>query len=160
LSRFGPPSRNAKRFSTAIVLEGSSPQQKVETILSWVSKGPQRLTTKDTRTSSGHEIQDSLDFQNLLAECGLLLLTPEGTTEHVVAEERLSRTSFSAFAGAAASDEAGDLVSRGSQPLSGGRNIVLANNVPSNYILEQIRSRHLAQTRARSETDISQYTRR
>jgi len=94
-----------KGFSTAIVLEGSSPQQKVETILSWMSKGPHRLTTKDTEASSGHELQDSLNYQNLLAECGsstnaflylsrssgietrrLLLLTPEGTTKHVVAE--------------------------------------------------------------------------
>ena len=31
-----------KGFSTAIVLVESSPQQKVETILAWMSKGPRR----------------------------------------------------------------------------------------------------------------------
>jgi hypothetical protein len=94
-----------KGFSTAIVLEGSSPQQKVETILPWMSIGPQRLTTNDVETPSVRDLQYSLNYQNLLEECGnstnaflflsrssgvdtrrLLLLTPEDTTKHVVAE--------------------------------------------------------------------------
>ena len=94
-----------KGFCTAIVLEGSSPQQKVETILSWMSNGPQRFATRDAETPSVRDLQYSLNYQNLLEECGnstnaflylsrssgvdtrrLLLLTPEGTTKHVVAE--------------------------------------------------------------------------
>jgi hypothetical protein len=94
-----------KGFSNAIVLVESSPQQKVEAILAWMSKGPRRPANEDADTSSRRDLQDSLNYQNLLAECGsstnaflflsrssgvetrrLLLITPEGTTKHVVAE--------------------------------------------------------------------------
>lgn len=94
-----------KGFSTAIVLEGSSPRQKIETILIWMSKGPQRPATEHAETPSERALQDSSNYQNLLGECGsttnaflylsrssgvrsrrLLLLTPKGTTKHVVAE--------------------------------------------------------------------------
>jgi hypothetical protein len=40
-----------KGFSTAIVLVESSPQQKVETILAWMSKGPRRTANEDADTS-------------------------------------------------------------------------------------------------------------
>ena len=97
-----------KGFSNAIVLEAASPQQKVEAILAWMSKGPPRLDAEHRENLSPRDSLDTLNFQQLLEVCGtptnaflylsrsagletrrLLLLTPELTTKHVVAEVHL-----------------------------------------------------------------------
>lgn len=94
-----------KGFSDAIVPEGASPQQKVEAILAWMSKGPPRLSAEHPENLSPRDPQDTLNYQQLLEVCGsatnaflnlsqsaglqarrLLLLSPERTTKHVVAE--------------------------------------------------------------------------
>jgi transglutaminase-like putative cysteine protease len=94
-----------KGFSAAIVMEAASPQQKVEAILAWMSAGPPRLDAEHAENPSPPDSQATLNFQELLEVCGsstnaflylsrsagletrrLLLLTPELTTKHVVAE--------------------------------------------------------------------------
>jgi len=83
----------------------ASPQQKVEAILDWMSKGPQRQNTDHPENLSQRDPLDTLNYQQLLAVCGsatnaflnlsrsagletrrLLLLTPERTAKHVVVE--------------------------------------------------------------------------
>jgi hypothetical protein len=95
----------SKGFCDAIVPEAFSPQQKVEVILAWMSKGPARLSAEHPENLSRRGPQYTLNYQQLLEVCGsstnaflnlsesaglatrrLLLLTPEGTTKHVVAE--------------------------------------------------------------------------
>ena len=97
-----------KGFSDAIVPELASPQQKVEAILSWMSKGPPRLSADHPESLSPRDPIDTLNYQQLLEVCGsgtnaflnlsrsaglearrLLLLTPEHTAKHVVAEVHL-----------------------------------------------------------------------
>jgi hypothetical protein len=92
-------------FSDAIVPEPASPEQKVEAILAWMRAGPPRLEANHLAELSPHDPQDTLNYRQLLAVCGsatnaflnlsrsaglearrLLLLTPERTTKHVVAE--------------------------------------------------------------------------
>jgi Transglutaminase-like superfamily len=94
-----------KGFSDAIIPEASSPQQKAEAILSWMRLGPPRLEAANTADLSPHDPVDTLNYRQLLEVCGsatnaflnlsrssglqarrLLLLTPERTTKHVVAE--------------------------------------------------------------------------
>jgi len=94
-----------KGFSDAIVPESASPQQKVEDILAWMNKGLQRLSTDHPENLSPRDPLDTLNYQQLLEVCGsatnaflnlsrsarletrrLLLLTPERTAKHVVAE--------------------------------------------------------------------------
>jgi Transglutaminase-like superfamily len=94
-----------KGFSDAIIPEASSPQQKAEAILSWMRLGPPRLEAANTADLSPHDPEDTLNYRQLLEVCGsatnaflnlsrssglqarrLLLLTPERTTKHVVAE--------------------------------------------------------------------------
>jgi hypothetical protein len=94
-----------KGFSTAIVPMAIEPQQKVEIILAWMSKGPRPPVTEGAAVLTKRELQDSLNYRDLMAVCGdstnaflylsrsagvetrrLLLLSPEGTTKHVVAE--------------------------------------------------------------------------
>lgn len=98
-----------KGFSTAIVPMEVEPQQKVEIILAWMSKGPRPPVTEGAAVLTKRELQDSLNYRDLMAVCGdstnaflylsrsagvetrrLLLLSPEGTTKHVVAEVYLN----------------------------------------------------------------------
>jgi len=94
-----------KGFSDAVVPEASSPQQKVEAILSWMRFGPPRQEAPSAADLSPRDPQDTLNYRQLLAVCGsatnaflnlsrstglqtrrLLLLSPEKTSKHVVAE--------------------------------------------------------------------------
>jgi hypothetical protein len=94
-----------KGFSNAIVPEVASPQQKAEAILAWMSKGPPRRVAEKSEELSPRDPLNTLNYQHLLEVCGsatnaflnlgrsagletrrLLLLTPEHTTKHVVAE--------------------------------------------------------------------------
>jgi hypothetical protein len=94
-----------KGFSDAIVPEAALPQQKVEAILAWMKNGPPRLEAQDLNVLSPRDPQNTLNYRQLLQVCGsatnaflnlarsagldsrrLLLLTPERTTDHVVAE--------------------------------------------------------------------------
>ena len=92
-------------FSDAVVPESAAPEQKVEAILAWMSRGPSRYTTADPAEFSSRDPEATLNYRQLLAVCGtatnaflnlarsgglsvrrLLLLTPEHNTKHVVAE--------------------------------------------------------------------------
>jgi len=92
-------------FSDAVVPEAAAPQQKVEAILAWMRSGPPRLEAPNATQLSSRDPEDTLNYRQLLAVCGsatnaflnlsrsagldtrrLLLLTPERTTKHVVAE--------------------------------------------------------------------------
>ncbi len=94
-----------KGFSDAIVPEAAAPQQKVEAILGWMLNGPPRLEVRHPTDFSPRDPTDTLNYRELLTVCGsatnaflnlsrsagldarrLLLLTPERTTKHVVAE--------------------------------------------------------------------------
>jgi hypothetical protein len=97
-----------KGFSDAIIPEDSSPRQKAEAILAWMSYGPPRREAPDTSSLSAHDPTDTLNYRQLLAVCGsatnaflnlsrssglearrLLLLSPDRTAKHVVAEVHL-----------------------------------------------------------------------
>lgn len=92
-------------FSDAIIPAASTPEQKVEAILSWMRSGPPRPVATHPEELSKRDPETTLNYQQLLAVCGtatnaflnlarssglnvrrLLLLTPERTTKHVVAE--------------------------------------------------------------------------
>lgn len=92
-------------FSDAVVPGAASSREKVEAILAWMSNGPPRLEANDAKKLSPHDPTDTLNYRQLLEVCGsatnaflnlsrsagletrrLLLLTPERTTKHVVAE--------------------------------------------------------------------------
>jgi len=97
--------RYLKGFSDAVVPEASTPQQKVEAILTWMQNGPPRFESRLSTQLSPRDPEDTLNYRQLLEVCGsatnaflnlsrsaglqtrrLLLLTPERTTKHVVAE--------------------------------------------------------------------------
>jgi len=97
-----------KGFSDAIIPEDSSPRQKAEAILAWMSYGPPRREAADASALSPHDPSDTLNYRQLLEVCGsatnaflnlsrssglearrLLLLSPDRTAKHVVAEVRL-----------------------------------------------------------------------
>lgn len=97
--------RYLKGFSDAIVPEAATPQQKAEAILAWMQNGPPRLESARAQELSPRDPEDTLNYRQLLEVCGsatnaflnlsrsaglqtrrLLLLTPERTTKHVVAE--------------------------------------------------------------------------
>jgi hypothetical protein len=97
-----------KGFSDAIIPESSTSQQKAEAILSWMSYGPPRREAPDPSLLSPHDPTDTLNYRQLLAVCGsatnaflnlsrssglearrLLLLSPDRTAKHVVAEVHL-----------------------------------------------------------------------
>ncbi|HTB95323.1 MAG TPA: transglutaminase-like domain-containing protein [Candidatus Sulfotelmatobacter sp.] len=97
-----------KGFSDAVIPEASSPRQKAEAILTWMRFGPPRLEAPDPATLSAHDPTDTLNYRQLLEVCGsatnaflnlsrssgldarrLLLLSPDRTAKHVVAEVRL-----------------------------------------------------------------------
>ncbi len=98
-----------KGFSNAIVPQAASPQQKVEAILAWMSEGPPRLRADHSEDLSPRDSEETVNYQHLIEVCGsatnaflflsrsagletrrLLLLTPEHTTKHVVAEVYLN----------------------------------------------------------------------
>lgn len=96
-------------FADAIVPAGGDPEQRVQAILDWMRDGPPR---SDELTPTGLAIRDpenTLNYQYLLSVCGtatnaflnlarsadlqarrLLLLAPDRTTMHVVAEVQLN----------------------------------------------------------------------
>jgi len=97
-----------KGFSDAIVPQASAPRDKVEAILKWFRVGPPRLEAQDTSAFSPHDPTNTLNYRQLLAVCGsatnaflnlarssglearrLLLLNPDRTAKHVVAEVKL-----------------------------------------------------------------------
>lgn len=92
-------------FSDAIIPASDTPEQKAESILSWIAHGPARRTTTDPATLSLRDPTDTLNFQQLLEVCGtatnafvnlaqsagldarrLLLLDDRLLTRHVVVE--------------------------------------------------------------------------
>jgi len=94
-----------KGFSDAIVPASAPAEQKVEAILEWMRQGPPRAVADNPEALSARDPETTLNYRQLLAVCGtatnaflnvarsadlsarrLLLLTPEHTTKHVVAE--------------------------------------------------------------------------
>jgi hypothetical protein len=92
-------------FSDAIVPNSLPPEQKVEAILSWMRAEPSRAIASDPDALSKRDPEMTLTYKQLLNVCGtatnaflnlarssdlrvrrLLLLTPNRTTKHVVAE--------------------------------------------------------------------------
>jgi len=96
-------------FSDAVVPDGAPPERRVQAILDWMRTGPAR---SEEISPTGLAIRDperTLNYQQLLSVCGtatnaflnlarssdlevrrLLLLSPDQTTKHVVAEVRLN----------------------------------------------------------------------
>ncbi|MBS1841177.1 MAG: transglutaminase domain-containing protein [Acidobacteria bacterium] len=96
-------------FSDAVVPAYATPEQKVEAILSWMRSGPPRAVAINPDALSQRDPETTLNYKQLLSVCGtatnaflnlarssglsvrrLLLLTPERTTKHVVAEVLLN----------------------------------------------------------------------
>ena len=92
-------------FSDAIVPNGQPPEQKVEAILNWMHAEPSRVDTTNPDALAARDPRMTLTYRQLLHVCGtatnaflnlarssdlrvrrLLLLSPEHTTKHVVAE--------------------------------------------------------------------------
>lgn len=92
-------------FSDAVVPVAATPEQKVQYILDWMRTGPPRAVAADPRGLALRDPETTLNYQQLLSVCGtatnaflnlarssglqtrrLLLLTPQRTTKHVVAE--------------------------------------------------------------------------
>ena len=92
-------------FSDAIIPEAASPYDKAEAILAWMNNGPPRLEVAPLARVSPRDPRDTLNYRQLLEVCGsatnaflnlsrsaglparrLLLLSPNRTTKHVVAE--------------------------------------------------------------------------
>ena len=95
-------------FSDAIIPEDSSPEQKAQAILAWMSYGPPRREAPNPSVLSAHDPTDTLNYRQLLEVCGsatnaflnlsrssglparrLLLLSPDRTAKHVVAEVQI-----------------------------------------------------------------------
>jgi hypothetical protein len=96
-------------FSDAIVPNSLPADQKVTAILDWMRAGPSRVTATDPEAFSKRDPEMTLTYKQLLNVCGtatnaflnlarssdlrvrrLLLLSPERTTKHVVAEVLIS----------------------------------------------------------------------
>jgi hypothetical protein len=92
-------------FSDAIIPSSSSSLEKVEAILGWMRQGPPRMEVTSSSEVSSRDPQDTLNYRQLLTVCGsatnaflnlsrstglqvrrLLLLSPDRTAKHVVAE--------------------------------------------------------------------------
>jgi len=92
-------------FSDAVVPASSSPEQKVESILDWMARGPARRSTADAASFSLRDPENTLNYRELLEVCGtatnafvnlasssglkarrLLLLSPNRSAKHVVSE--------------------------------------------------------------------------
>jgi Transglutaminase-like superfamily len=97
--------RYLKGFSDAIVPNSATPEEKIDSILTWIRSGAPRPSASNLAELSNRDPEDTLNSSQLLAICGsatnaflnltrsaglnsrrLLLLTPERTTKHVVAE--------------------------------------------------------------------------
>ena len=97
--------RYLKGFSDAIVPEGVAPSEKVAAIINWMTNGPARQRATLGGGSPDRDPTDTLNYASLLEVCGtatnafvnlsdsagvparrLLLLTPQRTVKHVVAE--------------------------------------------------------------------------
>src|SRR6516164_4654977 len=100
--------RYLRGFCDAIVPEAASTQQKAEAILAWMLDGPPRFESTRPALLSARDPEDTLNYRELLEVCGsatnaflnlsrsagvparrLLLLAPDRTTQHVVAEVNL-----------------------------------------------------------------------
>lgn len=100
--------RYLRGFSDAVVPEAATPREKVEAILAWMQNGPPRLETTWQTKVSPRDPEDTLNYRQLLDVCGsatnaflnlsrsagvesrrLLLMTPDRSTKHVVAEVNL-----------------------------------------------------------------------
>ena len=92
-------------FSDAIVPDGQPAEQKVQAILNWMSAEPSRTIAANPGALATRDPEITLNYRQLLNVCGtatnaflnlarssdlrvrrLLLLSPERTTKHVVAE--------------------------------------------------------------------------
>ena len=97
--------RYLKGFSDAIVPSPATPEEKIDAILTWIRSGAPRPLASNLEELSIRDPETTLNYSQLLAICGtatnaflnlsrsagldarrLLLLTPEHTTKHVVAE--------------------------------------------------------------------------
>lgn len=97
--------RYLKGFSDAIVPAASTPEEKVDAILTWMRTGPPRPLAAHPDQLAFRDPEITLNYRQLLAICGtatnaflnlshnaglparrLLLMTPEQNTMHVVAE--------------------------------------------------------------------------
>jgi hypothetical protein len=95
-------------FADAIVPEGDTTSQKVESILHWMSNGPARVSNSDPDQLLNRDPRETLNYSKLLKDCGsatnafvnlarrsgiharrLLLLDSNGSVTHVVAEARI-----------------------------------------------------------------------
>jgi hypothetical protein len=97
--------RYLKGFSDAIVPSPATPEEKIDAILTWIRSGAPRPLAPHLDELSSRDPETTLNYSQLLAICGtatnaflnlsrsagldarrLLLLTPEHSTKHVVAE--------------------------------------------------------------------------
>ena len=97
--------RYLKGFSDAIVPSPAAPEEKIDSILTWIRSGAPRPLAPNVDELSERDPENTLNYSQLLTVCGtatnaflnlsrsagltsrrLLLLTPERTTKHVVAE--------------------------------------------------------------------------
>lgn len=97
--------RYLRGFADAVVPKTASPEQKVEAILAWMRSGPARSIAAHPSELALRDPEITLNYQQLLRVCGtatnaflnlarsgglevkrLLLLTPQGTSKHVVVE--------------------------------------------------------------------------
>lgn len=94
-----------KGFSDAIIPAAASPEQKIQAILDWMSKGPARAAAGPSAASPDRDPSDTLNYNSLLQVCGtatnafinladsgglaarrLLLLDAHRSAKHVDAE--------------------------------------------------------------------------
>jgi Transglutaminase-like superfamily len=97
--------RYLKGFSDAIVPSPATPEEKIDSILTWIRSGAPRPLAPNVDELSERDPENTLNYSQLLTICGtatnaflnlsrsagltsrrLLLLTPERTAKHVVAE--------------------------------------------------------------------------
>lgn len=100
--------RYLKGFSDAIIPLTAPPEEKVEAILNWMSHGPRRQLSDRDIQPTDRDPTDTLNYDSLLKVCGsatnafinladsagmasrrLLLLAPNRTAVHVVAEVQI-----------------------------------------------------------------------
>jgi len=92
-------------FSDAIVESSEPAERQVQAILDWMRKGPPRMVAANPSALDGRDPETTLNYRQLLTVCGtatnaflnlarsnglsarrLLLLAPDSTAKHVVAE--------------------------------------------------------------------------
>jgi hypothetical protein len=96
-------------FDEAIVPANATPEQRLEAILTWMREGPRRSAEPTPSGLAARDPETTLNYQQLLSVCGtatnaflnlartsglkvrrLLLLSPQRTAKHVVAEVLLN----------------------------------------------------------------------